>query len=832
MRPQRLMSTLIAMLMLTVAGMIIGSALSNQAEFSYNLLTNPGFEDGYSERLDPYEPEEGPKGELRVANGWELWHDNRDRCRDHPCYNWRPEYWYEDGYVHTDPLRVRSGRYAQKMSNLYSTHTAGLYQQVAVPEGSQVEFSIWVVVWSSSEDDPHHSTSPGEYWLSVGIDPYGGTDAFSDQIIWSDGIEYYDEHVQLSVLAVAQADHVTVFTRAAPEYCVKHNDSYWDDACLIVNPLQNPDFEGGFSARLDPYAPGEGPNGELTLADGWHIKTVDSEGELGGFTCLALDRGGYPHISYLDLDNGALKYAYQDADGWHTGTVDSGGYVGEYTSLAVDGGGYAHISYYGCGALKYAYQDASGWHTETVDSEGYVGEHTSLALDGGGYPHISYWHGGNFALKYAYQDASGWHTETVDSEGYVGEYTSLALDGGGYAHISYYDDTNNALKHAYQDASGWHTETVDSEGYVGEHTSLILDGGGYPHISYYDDTNNALKYAYQDASGWHIETVDSEGGLGEYTSLALDGGGYPHISCYGNGALKYAYQDAFHWELWYDNVPGQGGYNCRPKYQPEEHAYLYGRRHIRSGRFAQELFTTDSTHTAGFYQQVPVPEGREVTFSIWVQVWSSSYDDPNDSRDPGNYRIYVGIEPFGGTDWQSVEMIWSEPRIIYDEWVKLSISAVAQANHVTVFTKGAPEWPVKNNYSYWDDACLIIHPITVTPTPTKTATPTPTETPTPTPTATATPTCTATPIKVFLPLVSKNYGTPLPTATAASASTGTPTPTKTKTPTLTSTPTPSDTPTNTPTPSPTATAMLTLTATPTPTATPTVTPTATATPSG
>jgi len=120
------------------------------------------------------------------------------------------------------------------MFTLYSTHTAGLYQRVAVPEGTELEFSIWVVVWSSSQDNPHYSTLPGKYWLSVGIDPYGGEDPYSDQIIWSDRIERYDEHVWLSVTAVAQADHVTVFTKAAPEWCVKHNDSYWDDARLIT----------------------------------------------------------------------------------------------------------------------------------------------------------------------------------------------------------------------------------------------------------------------------------------------------------------------------------------------------------------------------------------------------------------------------------------------------------------------------------------------------------------------------------------------------------------------------------------------------------------------
>jgi uncharacterized repeat protein (TIGR01451 family) len=220
------------------------------------------------------------------------------------------------------------------------------------------------------------------------------------------------------------------------------------------------------------------------------------------------------------------------------------------------------------------------------------------------------------------------------------------------------------------------------------------------------------------------------------------------------------------WELWYDNVPGQDGYNFRPEYKPED-AHLYGGQRVRSGRFAQKFFTTYSTHTAGFYQRVPVPEGSEVTFSIWVQVWSSHHDDPNESREPGNYRTYVGIDPFGDTDWQSEDIVWSEPVLIYDEWVDLSITAVAQADHVTVFTKGAPEWRVKHNDSYWDDARLV----------------------------------TDLPFKTFLPLVVK-YPTPTPTAT----STVTPTPTPTNTPTPTLSPTATETPTLTATPTETPTA--------------------------
>ncbi len=66
-----------------------------------------------------------------------------------------------------------------------------------------------------------------------------------------------------------------------------------------------------------------------------------------------------------------LRYAYQDAAGWHMQTVDSGGQIGWGTSLAVDGSGYPHISYYDGtnGDLKYVYRDASGWHIQVVDSK-------------------------------------------------------------------------------------------------------------------------------------------------------------------------------------------------------------------------------------------------------------------------------------------------------------------------------------------------------------------------------------------------------------------------------------------------------------------------------
>ncbi len=40
----------------------------------------------------------------------------------------------------------------------------------------------------------------------------------------------------------------------------------------------------------------------------WSIETIDSDRNVGGFTSIALDSSGYPHISYHNWSDG-LKYA-------------------------------------------------------------------------------------------------------------------------------------------------------------------------------------------------------------------------------------------------------------------------------------------------------------------------------------------------------------------------------------------------------------------------------------------------------------------------------------------------------------------------------------------
>ncbi len=283
---------------------------------------------------------------------------------------------------------------------------------------------------------------------------------------------------------------------------------------------------------------------------GWSLETVDSTGNIGMFTSIALDSNQYPHISYWDNSNDDLKYAKWTGSSWSKETVDSTGGNGKYTSIALDSNQYPHISYYDDSNddLKYAKWTGSSWSKETVDSVGDVGHFTSIALDSNDYPHISYYYPTNDDLKYAKWTGSSWSKETVDSVGVVGEYTSIALDSNDQPHISYYDGSNSDLKYAKWTGSSWSKETVDSVGNVpgGQYyallDSLTLDSNDQPHIAYHDWINRDLRYAKWTGSSWYKETVDSSGLAGMYPSIALDSNDQPHISHYEGdyNDLKYA----------------------------------------------------------------------------------------------------------------------------------------------------------------------------------------------------------------------------------------------------------------------------------------------------
>jgi len=201
------------------------SGVDGLDEGRIGVLRNPDFEEEFSQR---------GAVEVTVADGWEPWWVDGAEAEQSRGYLRRPEYKPEERRAREGEGRVHSGSLGQKQFTSYATHTAGIYQRVPVIQGSTVSFSIWVHVWSSAEDDFDRSKGPGDYRVSVGIDPYGGTSGSGSEVVWSKPVQWYDGWLKLSVQAVARADKVTVFTRGQNEWRVRHNDSYWDDASLQV----------------------------------------------------------------------------------------------------------------------------------------------------------------------------------------------------------------------------------------------------------------------------------------------------------------------------------------------------------------------------------------------------------------------------------------------------------------------------------------------------------------------------------------------------------------------------------------------------------------------
>jgi hypothetical protein len=147
-------------------------------------------------------------------------------------------------------------------------------------------------------------------------------------------------------------------------------------------------------------------------AHAWVAETVDSDGDVGSYTSIAMDSLDYVHISYYDATNDDLKYATNASGSWVTTLVDaSGSWVGGLNSLALDSLNYLHITYNGSGFLTVATNALGSWVTTTVDSHRAVGV-SSIALDSSDYLHISY--EGDLALKYATNATGNWVTTTVD----------------------------------------------------------------------------------------------------------------------------------------------------------------------------------------------------------------------------------------------------------------------------------------------------------------------------------------------------------------------------------------------------------------------------------
>jgi len=298
----------------------------------------------------------------------------------------------------------------------------------------------------------------------------------------------------------------------------------------------------GLAREPQPMGPSDaaGTDASPGATAPWYSEEVDSTWGVGSHVSVAINQHGTTYISYYASGNKDLKMATQVGSGgncgtdnaWYCETVDSSGDVGTYSSIAIDPTTNLPVIAYGSKptSLKLATAWSGGWDIRTITDV--WNSYASVKIDSTGAAHVAYhgWGTGctNNCLMYAKRVSTGvgncgesnFQCDAIDSNAKVGYYVSLALDSSEQPRIAYYDGSNGGLWYAQPDTPGncgpgntWGCFQVSSGSGVGQYASLGISNSNISHIAYYDATAGKLMYAVQ---------VGSEGNCGPLGSWQCD----------------------------------------------------------------------------------------------------------------------------------------------------------------------------------------------------------------------------------------------------------------------------------------------------------------------
>jgi hypothetical protein len=302
-----------------------------------------------------------------------------------------------------------------------------------------------------------------------------------------------------------------------------------------------------------------------TNYNGWDIEIIDTVGDVGKFSSLALDSHDNPHIIYIDETHFPykLKYAYKIGSTWVCEIIDNYNFTGLTNtgrSIAIDSQDNIHIVYlcyhfdpWWC-QVKYAVRTNNTWESEILDNTTQNETpvlYPSLALDKYDKPHIAYIYNttGNYGgVKYLTYNGSDWVYETVvlPSTTHDSTATLIAVDTFCRPHITFLDGAG--VYYASKEEGVWNVSLID----YGFYPNIAVDSSGVPHISYDKETSQGLNliYAKKNNGYWENNTVDTNVRL--QLNIAIDSNDHPHIAYSAKpyeGLLKYAWFTGSEWEL-------------------------------------------------------------------------------------------------------------------------------------------------------------------------------------------------------------------------------------------------------------------------------------------
>lgn len=122
----------------------------------------------------------------------------------------------------------------------------------------------------------------------------------------------------------------------------------------------------------------------------------------------------------------------------------------------------------------------------------------------------------------------------------------------------------------------------------------------------------------------------------------------------------------------------------------------------RTGTYGVGNATSGGAIQSGVYQRRAAVPGQEYRFSAWVYTYSNNINATK------NYQAvtHIGIDPYGGTDAASANVIWTPYTHAQQKWTCLGVSAIAKASTITVFLHGGNDVNTEWCVFTFDDAVL------------------------------------------------------------------------------------------------------------------------------
>lgn len=128
----------------------------------------------------------------------------------------------------------------------------------------------------------------------------------------------------------------------------------------------------------------------------------------------------------------------------------------------------------------------------------------------------------------------------------------------------------------------------------------------------------------------------------------------------------------------------------------------FGGTGARTGSWGVGGATNGGNINGGVYQRVMAQSGRTYQLSAWVRTYCT-----NVNVTKGYLPVTrIGIDPYGGTDPASINVMWTPYTISQDAWTHEAMAAVAMSDYITVFLYGANDTPVEWAVWSFDDVIL------------------------------------------------------------------------------------------------------------------------------